>query len=95
MISQNFKLRKSISNVCQISHQKNKGYIKSFIFDDKLDGHTKVIVISDFGPSGVHALPLAAGINVGGHYKWHFFLFLLSFSPGSLLILPEGIVVGF
>jgi hypothetical protein len=32
------------------------------------------------GPSGVHALPLAAGINVGGHYKWHFFLLLLSLS---------------
>ena len=50
-----------------------------------------------FGPSGVRALPLAAGINVGGHYKWHFFLFsLLSlFLPGSLLILPEGIIVGF
>jgi hypothetical protein len=53
------------------------------------------------GPSGVRALPLAAGINVGGHYKWHFFLFLsflfLSFflSSGSLLILPEGVVVGF
>jgi hypothetical protein len=30
------------------------------------------------GLSGVHALPLAAGINVGGHYKWHFFLSLLS-----------------
>ena len=24
------------------------------------------------GPSGVRALPLAAGINVGGHYKGHF-----------------------
>ena len=50
------------------------------------------------GPSGVRALPVAAGINVGGHYKWHFFLFLLSFflllSSGSLLILPEGVVVG-
>ena len=45
------------------------------------------------GPSGVRALPLAAGINVGGHYKWHFFL-SLSFSPGSLLILPEGVVIG-
>ena len=31
------------------------------------------------GPSGVRALPLAAGINVGGHYKWHFFLFLSFF----------------
>ena len=40
---------------------------------------------------------MAAGINVGGHYKWHFFLFLslfLSLFPGSLLILPEGVVVG-
>jgi hypothetical protein len=25
------------------------------------------------GPSGVRALPLAAGINVGGHYTWHYF----------------------
>jgi hypothetical protein len=51
----------------------------------------------DFGPSGVRALPLAAGINVGGHYKWHFFLLSpLSFSPlsSSLLILPEGVIVG-
>ena len=40
------------------------------------------------GPSGVRALPLAAGINVGGHYKWHFFLFLSFSPPGSLLILP-------
>jgi hypothetical protein len=53
------------------------------------------------GPSGVRALPLAAGINIGGHYKWHFFLLSLSLSlsssssSGSLLILPEGVVVGF
>ena len=25
----------------------------------------------NFGPSGVRALPLAAGINVGGHYFWY------------------------
>ena len=31
-----------------------------------------------FGPSGVRALPLASGRNVGGHYKWHFFPFSLS-----------------
>ena len=49
------------------------------------------------GPSVVRALPLAAGINVGGHYKWHFFSLLLSLflSSGSLIILPEGVVVGF
>ena len=40
----------------------------------------------DFGPSGVRALPLAAGINVGGHYKWHFFSFFLSLSLSSGLI---------
>jgi hypothetical protein len=34
-------------------------------------------VYSHVGPSGVRALPLAAGINVGAHYKWHF-LFLSS-----------------
>ena len=28
--------------------------------------------IVDFGPSGVRALPLAPGRNVGGHYTWHF-----------------------
>jgi hypothetical protein len=50
---------------------------------------------SQIGPSGVRALPLAAGINVGGHYKWHFFLSLFLSSSGSLLILPEGVVVGF
>ena len=26
----------------------------------------------DFDPSRVRALPLAAGRNVGGNYKWHF-----------------------
>ena len=49
----------------------------------------------DFGLSGV---PLAAGINVGGHYKWHFLSLSLSLSlspPGSLLILTEGVVIGF
>ena len=45
-------------------------------------------------PNEVRALPLAAGRNVGGHHKWHFFLFSLSLSSGSLLILPEGVVVG-
>ena len=53
---------------------------------------TEAIGIKLVGPSGVRALHLAAGINVGGHYKWHF----LSLSPpGSLLILTEGDVVGF
>ena len=31
------------------------------------------------GPSGVRALPLAAGINEGGHYFRYFFFFLLFF----------------
>jgi hypothetical protein len=41
-----------------------------------------------FGPSGVRALPLAAGINVGGHYKWHFFLFF-SLSSGLIANSPR------
>jgi hypothetical protein len=45
-----------------------------------------------FGSSGVRALPLATGINIGGHYNWHFFSLFL---PGSLLNLTEGVVVGF
>ena len=28
--------------------------------------------MAGIGPSGVRALPLAAGIHVGGHYKWQF-----------------------
>ena len=48
--------------------------------------------IKTIGPSGVSALHLAAGINVGGHYKLHFFLLFLS---SSLLILPEGVIMGF
>ena len=51
-------------------------------------------ILHTFGPSGVRALPLAAGINVGGHNKWHFFLSPPPLSS-SLLILPEGVIVGF
>jgi hypothetical protein len=41
------------------------------------------------GPSGVRALPLAAGRNLGGHYKWHF-------GPSGVRALPlaAGINVG-
>ena len=49
--------------------------------------------VERIGPSGVRALPLAAGIYVGGHYKWHFFSFF-SLLSSSLLILPEGVAVG-
>ena len=45
------------------------------------------------GHSGVRALSLAAGINVGGHF-FSFLLLSLFLSSGSLLILPEGVVVG-
>ena len=44
------------------------------------------------GPSGVRALPVAAGTNEGGHYFWYFsFSFLLQ----TLFKTIEGIVVGF
>ena len=42
------------------------------------------ILVVLIGQSGVRALPLAAGINVSGHYKWHFFL-LLSLSSSGLI----------
>ena len=32
----------------------------------------QTIIKLTFGPSEVRALPLAAGINVGGHYFWYF-----------------------
>jgi hypothetical protein len=31
-----------------------------------------VVIIKVFGPSGVRALPLAAGMNEGGHYFAYF-----------------------
>jgi hypothetical protein len=43
------------------------------------------------GLSRVHALPLAAGINVDGHSTWHYFS---SSSSEVLTFLPEGVVVG-
>ena len=50
--------------------------------------------VQQIGPSGVRALPLAAGINEGGHYFRYFFFF------SSLLLSPlfkttEGVIVGF
>ena len=46
-----------------------------------------------FGPSGVRALPLAAGINEGGHYfRYYSTSFLLGV---PLFKIPEGVVVGF
>ena len=47
------------------------------------------ICVERVGPSGVRALPLAAGINVGGHYKWHFFLFLSLFLSGLIANSPR------
>ena len=48
------------------------------------------------GPSGVHALPLAAGINEGGHFFLSIFLFLfLGFLLPLLFKTTEGVVLGF
>jgi hypothetical protein len=44
-------------------HTKNKGYIKSFIFYDKLDGQTKVIVISDFFQNAILCSDLKNGFQ--------------------------------
>ena len=57
-----------------------------------------ILGIFSFGLSGVRALPLATGINEGGHYFRYIFLFIVFL---FLLLLPplfkttEGVVVGF
>ena len=55
-----------------------------------------ILGIFPFGPSGVRALPLAAGINKGGHYFSYIFLCFLGvvFLP-SLFKTTEVVVVGF
>ena len=48
------------------------------------------------GPSGVRALPLAAGTNEGGHYfRYIFPLLLIFFLLPPLFKTTEGVVVGF
>ena len=51
------------------------------------------LLMAFFGPSGVHALPLAAGINEGGHYFRYFSSSLFLSAP--LTFLSEGVIVGF
>jgi hypothetical protein len=48
-----------------------------------------------FGPSGVSALPLAAGINEGGHYFRYLSSFFFFFFLPPLFKTTEGVVVGF
>ena len=48
----------------------------SIEYPEQLSKRQKQNMKVKIGPSGLRALPLAAGINVGGHYKWLFFLFL-------------------
>ena len=47
------------------------------------------ILNSGIGPSGVCALPLAAGINEGGHYFRYIIPLVL------VVVTTEGVVVGF
>ena len=44
------------------------------------------------GPSGVRALPLAAVINVGGHYFLYYSTWGCSLT--AVVKIPEGVVVG-
>ena len=60
------------------------------LFITKLQGKRCLYLV----PSEVRALPLAAGINVGGQAFFSLSFFSLLSSSGSLLILPEGVVVG-
>jgi hypothetical protein len=47
------------------------------------------------GPSGVRALPLAAGINECGHYSKYFSFFFFFFVLPPLFKTTEGVVEGF
>jgi hypothetical protein len=51
-------------------------------------------ILGIFGPSVVRVLPLAAGINEGGHYFAYIILFLVFLLP-PLFKTTEGVVVGF
>ena len=42
--------------------------------------YVSIFTLWDFGPSGVRTLPLAAGINEGGHY----FRYIILFGPSVL-----------
>ena len=46
--------------------------LKQKAFNQAFEERRVASRVITFGPSEVRALPLAAGINVGGHYKWHF-----------------------
>ena len=69
-----FELRKETKQTMQAEHELCKLYI--FYIERESGVLVCVYVLARIGASGVRALPLAAGINVGGHYKWHFFLLL-------------------
>ena len=53
-----------------------------------------LIMTNTIGPSGVGSLPLAAGINEGGHYFRYFFPLLVVILP-PLFKTTEGVVIGF
>ena len=54
---------------------------------------TKVATILGIGPSGVRALPLAAGINEGGHYFAYFSTLLVFFSFLVLVLVGVTTVI--
>ena len=64
---------------------------KDHLFEDVL--LTLFFNCLNFGPSGVLALPLAAGINIGGHYFWYYST--LDVVVIAVAKIPEGVVVGF
>ena len=57
--------------------------------------YSYIILHYHIGPSGVRALPLAAGINVGGHYFRYFSSYLVVVVVTTVIKTPQGVVVGF
>ena len=63
----------------------NPHYRKIYLFIRMREASFSIFKI---GPRGVRALPLAASINVGGHYKW-LFLSLSFFLSGLIANSPR------
>ena len=76
-----------VSCVAQLNQQTEHSSIRYEVYMERKGVSNDMLVAEgdlyqafrSVGASGVRALPLAAGRNVGGHSTWHYFLSLSSF----------------
>jgi hypothetical protein len=71
----------------------NYNLLNGFAIEARQPNYDKTV--TNFGPSGVEAMPMAAGTNIGGHSTWHYFSLFLSSSSKVLSFLPERRQLGF